>query len=567
MKKLAVLLLIIIGTLSTFAQNVHPNFVDGVIYVQFADDFPLNFKVDDKTRAVSPSEFPFLAEIFEKYELLGMSQSLYLNNNPNLLRTLRVHFGAVEKVDDFIKELSQFKQVKFAEKLPLYKLCAVYPNDPLFATSGNRWYLDKIFAKEVWNDLNVRGTSDVKVAVLDNAVWGEHPDLSILPENLCHFSLGASYTIVEHVGSANPPASVNQNQECTVSDIYDENCPAYDWSHGTHCAGLVGARNNNGIGNASIGGGATLMGANISDNYGGINIFYSYEGVQWAARNGANIISMSYGSPEKTTIEEQVMQTAYNMGVILLASAGNNAIESQFPGHQPNFKSYPACYSSVISVAAIDGNGKLSSFSEHGEGRADIAAPGGSSTSGKTMLSTTFCKTQLWTTDLGDEVYYDGMQGTSMACPLTAGLCALLVSVYPDITPAQVKECLQTTAQPLASGSNTIDGNGYINAYTAVLCAKSKNPDPDFVNPNPPAGINDEAAHNCTLFPNPTAHAFTIVRTTARAQVAEIFDFTGKLIKTLNLTDEATTVDVSNFPNGIYFVKVGNWTGKLIVSA
>ena len=64
---------------------------------------------------------------------------------------------------------------------------------------------------------------------------------------------------------------------------------------------------------------------------------------------------------------------------------------------------------------------------------------------------------------------YDGMQGTSMATPIVAGLCGLLKSACPNLTPAQAKTALQSTAQALASGSHTIDGNGYINAYSAVL--------------------------------------------------------------------------------------------------
>ncbi|MBQ1652932.1 MAG: choice-of-anchor J domain-containing protein, partial [Bacteroidales bacterium] len=69
--------------------------------------------------------------------------------------------------------------------------------------------------------------------------------------------------------------------------------------------------------------------------------------------------------------------------------------------------------------------------------------------------------------------YYDGMQGTSMATPITAGLCGLMASAYPNITPEQAKQCLISTGTALASGSNTIDNNVYINAYAAVQCAQS----------------------------------------------------------------------------------------------
>ena len=192
----------------------------------------------------------------------------------------------------------------------------------------------------------------------------------------------------------------------------------------------------------------------------------------WAVNKGANVVSMSYGSTSSSNSERQAYQSYANNGVVLVAAAGND-------GDGDNAINYPAGYSCVISVASVDKNGKLSYFSEYGSGRADIAAPGGyynSSSYYSNILSTTYCVNQFnrisgYSALQGQ--YYDGMQGTSMACPTVAGLCGLMLSAYPSMTPTQVKNCLQSTAIALASGSNAIDGNGYIDAAAAVNCAKA----------------------------------------------------------------------------------------------
>ena len=239
---------------------------------------------------------------------------------------------------------------------------------------------------------------------------------------------------------------------------------------------MVAAKNNNSVGISSIGGGdgttgsgLTLMGVRAANN--NDQLYYCSNGVAWAVNNGANVVSMSYGGTSSSTSEQRAYQTYYNNGVVLVAAAGND-------GDGNNAINYPAGYSSVISVASVDKSGKLSYFSEYGSGRADIAAPGGFYNNGMTnnILSTTYCVNQynriMGMSGLSGQ-YYDGMQGTSMACPTVAGLCGLMLSAYPAMTPAQVKNCLQTTATALASGSNAIDGNGYINAQAAVNCAKS----------------------------------------------------------------------------------------------
>jgi subtilisin family serine protease len=294
-------------------------------------------------------------------------------------------------------------------------------------------------------------------------------------------------------------------------------------------------------------------------------LIYDNEGVQWAADNGAKVISMSYCSPVPEQTGRQVLQTAYEHGIILVAAAGNGAKESQHEGFEPNQIIYPAGYPFVIGVASVNNNRKLSSFSQYGADRADIAAPGGFTVINNrewlpTILSTTYCKTQLLRL-IGfnfSDVYYDAMHGTSMACPIVAGLCGLLASAYPDITPAQAKECLQSTAQPLAPGSNQIGGNGIINAYSAVLCAQELAGN---------VGICDKLTltNQISVYPNPAQDILYVVSEEGEVKKIEILDVAGRCVVTEQMPKSETILSISNLTSGLYLLKFTCSNNEIII--
>lgn len=534
------------------AKNLSSHYVEGMLYVKLVDDYPLTFKVDiDHGRIIQKSEFPFLQELFEKYSVTLVAQEFYLFDDEKLLRTLSIWFTEVEKVDEFITDLLSYKEIEYAEK-PTIKKRLFSPNDPYYGSINNsnmKWHLDLIKASYAW-DIQW-GSPTIKVAIVDDAIWGDHEDLQISSNNLCYFKR-VNGVATATTGSANPPSSVNQNITCTESSFYT-NCPAYDWSHGTHCAGLAGAINHNGKGIASIGGGITLMGVRMSSDNG--DMVYYNNAVQWAAQNGAKVISMSYGSPVQDQTERQILQTAYNRGIVLVAAAGNEGEESDYEGYAANYISYPAGYTFVLSVASVNSNRKLSSFSQYGPGRADIAAPGGYTVINNqeylpNILSTTFCKTQylrLSGFSLSG-VYYDGMQGTSMACPIVSGLCGLLASANPNITPAQVRECLQSTAQPLAAGSRTIDGNGIVNAYSAVLCAQELAGN---------VGICDKLSlrNQISVYPNPAQELLYVTCDEGEIKTIEILDVAGRLVAVENTPKTETIFSISTLTNGLYLLR------------
>ena len=445
--------------LQVTAQTINPDFRDGMLYVKFVNDFPLD-KIAPNTEVqtkISNNQFSFLEDVFKKYEVISIHRPFTIYENPKLLRILQIEFSKINEIENFIEELKRYKEIEYAEKIPIDRLCWT-PNDPLYGSisGGNmKWHLDMIKADSAW-DIQ-KGTTNIKVAVVDNFIWGNHPDLQIDSTNLCKVSYDSysGYTYTLGNSATMPPSSYYTQSS---------NSSAYEASHGTHCSGLVGAKNDNNVGIASIGGGVTLMGVRSADNNG--NLYYSYQGVQWAAQHGADVISMSFGSSQYSQTIETLMQTLYDAGIVLVGAAGND-------GDNGNPVHYPSMYSSVISVASVDGDKKLSYFSQYGD-RAEIAAPGGFikySTTYPNVLSSTYClcyNLKSKYTSL-QNTYYDGMQGTSMACPIVSGLCGLMLSQDSTLTPAEIRYRLHVTALPLSSASSTtINGNGYINAY-AVL--------------------------------------------------------------------------------------------------
>lgn len=457
------------GTASVSAQDL-PRYEENTLYVKFKDRSEisakkmLNGKGDTKT--IQTSMLGFSNSLMDRFKVIPEALSMSLFDNPVLDKTFMISIDPKAKADieQLMEELKKNPDVEYVERVPLNRIFsadAAPVNDPYFGiiqsekTLNVSWHLDLINAEKAWQIQT--GNPKIVVAVVDNAIWGEHEDLQISP-NLQYNCLS------KVVGNSAPPVSLNvQNAQCEMPDLYQSTCTAYDFSHGTHCAGAIAAINNNGIGIASIGSGVTLMGvAGPSLQY-PTSIMNSYHGVTWAAEHGAKIISCSWGSADFSYSNEAVMKACYDSGVIVIAATGNTSTSSPH---------YPAAYSPyVISVGSVDADRKKSDFSNYSYW-VDILAPGGYDTTAyqTQIFSTTFCQNQY--TRLFAEIddftgkYYDEMSGTSMATPILAGVVALMVSKDSTLTTDQVRTILQNTGQSIAHESSR-----YFNDYCNVVDA------------------------------------------------------------------------------------------------
>ncbi|NOW34915.1 S8 family peptidase [Clostridium beijerinckii] len=143
-------------------------------------------------------------------------------------------------------------------------------------------------------------------------------------------------------------------------------------------------------------------------------------GIDWCITNKMDIINLSLGSSVPSTALQQEVDKAYNQGILVVAAAGNDGTSDG----STDTVDYPAKYSSVIAVAAIDSNNKRPSFSSTGN-NVEVAAPGVS------VLSTY----------LNNK--YVSMSGTSMSAPFVTGDLALLKQANPGLSPNQLRAKLK----------------------------------------------------------------------------------------------------------------------------
>jgi thermitase len=227
-------------------------------------------------------------------------------------------------------------------------------------------------------------------------------------------------------------AVIDTGCDLTHQDLVGKLVPGYDFSdndpdpsdsdgHGTHCSGNIGAATNNGVGIAGIAWNCKVMPLKIFPNaFSSVVI----NAVKYAADNGARVASMSFGGASPSQAEQDAMTYAWNKGMVLVAAAGNNGDTQKF---------YPAAYNNVIAVAATDQNDQRAGFSTYGDW-VHVAAPG-------VNIMSTFPNNS-----------YGNSSGTSMACPIVAGVAAICFSFGgPGTTPLQVRNAIQNNTDPVGT--------------------------------------------------------------------------------------------------------------------
>jgi serine protease len=471
-----------LGIINSFSQTAVPGCVDGRIYLKYKPNAVVKYK---NPNDIDPKNLPGMQALISKYGVNFAERPYWMvDDDKDLPRIYKVGFTSLTSVDDFIRDISNNPLVEYAEKVPLCTTTYT-TNDPSGPTlSGNQWFLNTINATNAWNIQN--GTSTVVVAVVDNAIMRTHPDL-----------VGNIYVNPGEIAGN----SIDDDGNGYVDDVNGYDVGDNDnsvlplntsWSHGTHCSGLVGARTDNTVGISSIGFNLKILPVKATANSAGFNaVTNGYGGIVYAVRTKARVISCSWGGTVSATSDQSVITYAFNKGCAVIVSAGNdnNAVLH-----------YPAAYTNAYAVASSGTGNVKSGFSCFGTW-VDITSPG------ESIYSTV------------PNTGYTNMQGTSMACPIVAGLAGLMLSKNPYLTPTQVLNCISTSAANIY----TISGNsawatpprlgaGRIEAYQAMLCASvtpGSAPSVDFISdkqntcPLNPIKFTDLS----TLFP--TAWAWT----------------------------------------------------------
>ena len=436
-------------------------YVPGAVYVKFKTG-SLDLPKSESRHVPVSALFPAVKAESNPYGLQARAYSLRMNGNSFLENTFRIDMDSLSKFGDFIKTLQSDSRIELVERVPMPRIqrdktpaarpgargkaarrasalpgdskTDSVPTDKYYGIVGGistSWHLEQIGFPEIYG--KYVGNPEIRVAVVDNAIWGKHPDLQLDSVNMYD-----AYN--DTLGNSAPPRYVGQNQPGTAQNPSS----AYLWSHGTHCAGLVGAITDNEEGIASIGSGVTLVGVKAASDNTSDALPRSVEGAIWASEHDVDVISMSFGSEAYSGVEARLYTAMVQQGIVLLAAAGNDGRDV------PN---YPADYAGVIAVGSLNEDGSRSSFSNYGSW-VDVWTPGGyvvengNENRNIQVFSTTYCVNNTYSNNaefMG--VYYDAMGGTSMATPLTSGAVALILSYYPGLNGYQMLDLLQRSAR------------------------------------------------------------------------------------------------------------------------
>ena len=266
------------------------------------------------------------------------------------------------------------------------------------------------------------------------------------------------------------------------NNVFVDNKSAH---HGTHVAGIIGAKRNNNIGVDGIADNVKIMMIRAVPD-GDEHDKDIALAIRYAVDNGAQVINMSFGksfSPEKHWVDEAV-EYARSKGVLLVHAAGNDHknIDSTWNFPSPVYKSNATRASNWITVGAsgdlaidqaipTDGSKYFSltaGFSNYGKNEVDVFAPG----------------MKIYSTVPGGNTYGNA-QGTSMASPVVAGIAALILQYFPNLSAEQVKFVIEKSVVPPAyqvnvpgteSKVNLSDiskTGGVVNAYEALKLAST----------------------------------------------------------------------------------------------
>ena len=354
------------------------------------------------------------------------------------------------------------------------------PTDPQYT---NQYYLNNTGQSGGTAGIDIKAQGawsrtlgcNIRVAVIDDGVEN-HDDIASRVLN--------GYTPVNPTTGNGRPAGV-----CAL--INSGPPPVYQRvGHGMNCAGIIAASHNNSIGIAGIAPNSLIYPVNIFA--GGETTPDIVDGLNkaWNPTYGdADVISNSWGYLTTAEVDAFITAEITNArtygrvrggvarGCVVVFSSGN-----YHPGGGCttcfNGVAYPANVTGVISVGAIDHNGNIHSYSSRGSGLQLVAPSGGASGSADIGGCIIPSGGNIWTTDrpgtngyaAGD--YFGGFNGTSAAAPQVAGVAALMLSVNPNLTEAQVRTLLQQTAKDLGTtGYDNTYGYGLVNAEKAVEMA------------------------------------------------------------------------------------------------
>ena len=436
----------------TWAQNA-PEVMPHVVVVQFEEGLSLPGNAAKTGLLV----FDQKAAAYRVHTIERVYPFLdYVDPTPrtrrNLLalrRTYYVRYSAGVDAERVSKDLALAPGIVYAEPVPVNRTWGpvhrkrIDPNDPRFQDQSE---LGLMRLPEAW-DVVKGSDGEVVIAVVDIGGEWRHEDL--------HANV---WTNEDEI----PGNGIDDDNNGFIDDVHGVNFSNGDDTdndptgspesmHGTWVAGLASAVTDNNVGIAGAAWNAEIMHINSACPDVGNGICTGYEGILYAARNGADIINASWGGVVRNDRivrhYEQALDLATDMGALVVAGVGNSNHSNDL------FRVYPARFPRVLSVGATEkATRRRAGFSNYGR-LVNVFAPG----------------LEILTTGPGNS--YDLVEGTSISSPLTAGVAALVKTRFPTMDPDALREHIRLTSESIDMENPDLAGllgRGLVNARAAV---------------------------------------------------------------------------------------------------
>ena len=369
-----------------------------------------------------------------------------------LRRTYYVRYRTETDPARVARTLSAVQGVVYAEPVLVNHVFDSAPQtDPSDSFYDHQTYLRHMRLPEAWDLVKGEdGTPPVVIAIVDGGSDWRHEDL-----------LANVWTNEDEI----PDNGIDDDANGFIDDVHGANFangdemnhdpkPQPGEDHGTLVAGAASAVTDNATGLAGTAWNAELMHVNAACWDTVRAICHGYQGILYAAINGADIINASWGAfsgGQKLKMEVQILDLATDMGALVVAAAGNENINNDL------LPSYPSAYHRVLSVGATERNSRRrAEFSQYGR-TVNVFAPG----------------VDIITTSPGNQYSFSTF-GTSFSTPLVSGVAALIKTRFPEISPDALREQLRLSSENMdAENPGYVGqlGSGYVNAEASLQAA------------------------------------------------------------------------------------------------
>ncbi|MFA6456332.1 MAG: S8 family serine peptidase [Bacteroidota bacterium] len=436
-------------------SSAQPEIFPGIIYVKLKSQ-----------GNISVQSLPAVNTIRQKYAVREMIQPFLKTakkaSEEEFTRIFKMIVPVSLDITNALRELRADPAVEYAEPSYIRHTTGYIPNDPSYASM---YSLAKINASAAWDI--TKGDSTVVIGIVDSGVDYLHEDLA------ANIWTNPGETGLDGLSNDKRTNGIDDDNNGFVDDWHgwdfvggpiptntlapdNDPHPKNGNPHGTHTAGTASAVTDNVKGVASIGFNCSIMitkhGVDVSGSTG---IYVGSDGILYCINNGADIVSCSWGGPNYSQYDQDIVRYGLLKNVVIVAAAGNGGADVIGDDNEIT-PFYPAGYRGVLSVGASDSQDKKAGFSNYGRAEfVKVVAPG----------------VDILSTVPGSAYQSAGWSGTSMATPLVSGLAGLIRSLHPDWTAGQIMFQICGTSDDVNALNPSFSGKmgyGRINAFRAL---------------------------------------------------------------------------------------------------